>query len=547
MGNFFQSVASNKPSVVNRFLDEQTDVAAVYSLRKLRGQYSGDCLTIRRDSDDEEINIGFNGDDVVDTNAIYNFCGSGVSAYVKVWFDQSANGLDLSQTDTTKQPLIFNGTSVTSNEGKPAVGESGAVSAPILLNSNFTPSIQSGYSYFSICGPTGYNAPVMIFSNVVMHAETTGQATHYHRKWVNPQQGINVVSTGYPSFGQRISGNSVIQSAHYDGSSSGSTFVSRNDGYNVTGSSTSLSSPVSSSSIQIYHKAAMSELMVFNGDKSSTRKTIESNISDFYGFARLNYDLPLDTYTNAVAAWSVRKVRSAYTGYCMEVYNGTTYADIGFNEFNELDVPAIAAHCGTNDGYLSKLYDQSGNGHHAAQTDAANMPKMYDGTSQSVFFENRKPQIQGGSNYVNSKTEFMSISTEINGYPNAHNFVVMQRSSQHVHDTPSVFSHNRFAGAGQRYVSQLSNGGPAGVGQNLHIDGSASTVSHRNSFGNALGTKVRIVSSVQSYDVVGYTAISRIGHGTNIHHLQELIIFDSDMADDREAIEQNQNSYFNVY
>ena len=545
MGNFFQSVASNKPSVVNRFLDEQTDIAAVYSLRKLRGQYSGDCLTIRRDSDDEEINIGFNGDDVVDTNAIYNFCGSGVSAYVKVWFDQSANGLDLSQTDTTKQPLIFNGTSVTSNEGKPAVGESGAVSAPILLNSNFTPSIQSGYSYFSICGPTGYNGPVMIFSNVVMHAETTGQPTHYHRKWVNPQQGINVVSTGYPSFGQRISGNSVIQSAHYDGSSSGSTFVSRNDGYNVTGSSTSLSSPVSSSSIQIYHKAAMSELMVFNGDKSSTRKTIESNISDFYGFARLNYDLPLDTYTNVAVAYSVRKLRSAYTGYCMEVYNGTTYADIGWNEFNELDIAAIASHCGSNDGLVSKWYSQGSSSNTAFQTDTTKMPKIYDGTTSTVFMENRKPIIQ---NISGSYPRFQ-ITNPVTGAPSAHNFIVARQDG----GVNSIMSYGSYANENQGYYMSFNSGGASRAGSDLYVDGVSQTnYSGKSDFWAILSpsSSANIINSKQDYSSTSSTLKHFIGLNQDKYPMfstQEIIIFDSSMDNEREAIEQNQNSYFNVY
>jgi hypothetical protein len=545
MGNFFQSVASNKPSVVNRFLDEQTDIAAVYSLRKLRGQYSGDCLTIRRDSDDEEINIGFNGDDVVDTNAIYNFCGSGVSAYVKVWFDQSANGLDLSQTDTTKQPLIFNGTSVTSNEGKPAVGESGAVSAPVLLNSNFTPSIQSGYSYFSICGPTGYNAPVMIFSNVLMHADGTGQATHNHRRYVNPQQAINVVSTGYPSFGQRIAGNSVIQSAHYDGSSSGSTFVSRNDGYNVTGSRTDLSSPVSSSLIQIYHKAAMSELMVFNGDKSSTRKTIESNISDFYGFARLNYDLPLDTYTNVAVAYSVRKLRSAYTGYCMEVYNGTTYADIGFNEFNELDIAAIASHCGSNDGLVSKWYSQGSSSNTAFQTDTTKMPKIYDGTTSTVFMENGKPIIQ---NISGSYPRFQ-ITNPVTGAPSAHNFIVARQDGS----VNSIMSYGSYANENQGLYMSFNSGGGSRAGSDLYVDGVSQTnYSGKNQLWAILSpsSSANIINSKQDYNSTSSTLKHFIGLNQDkfpMFSTQEIIIFDSSMDNEREAIEQNQNSYFSVY
>ncbi len=88
--------------------------------------------------------------------------------------------------------------------------------------------------------------------------------------------------------------------------------------------------------------------------------------------------LLLDTYTGATGAYSLRKLRTAYTGDCIEVWNGSSYADIGFVD-DELDTTALANHCGSNDGFVSKLYDQSGNTNTAAQTNTNNMPKIYDG------------------------------------------------------------------------------------------------------------------------------------------------------------------------
>jgi hypothetical protein len=108
--------------------------------------------------------------------------------------------------------------------------------------------------------------------------------------------------------------------------------------------------------------------------------------------------LLLDTYTGAAAAYSLRKLRTLYTGDAVEVYNGSSYADIGFDGSGELDTVALAAHCGSNDGFVSKWYDQSGNTNTAAQTTTANMPKIYDGTT-GVVTENGKPAIQfDGSN-----------------------------------------------------------------------------------------------------------------------------------------------------
>lgn len=258
----------------------------------------------------------------------------------------------------------------------------------------------------------------------------------------------------------------------------------------------------------------------------------------------------LDVFTNAVAAFSVRKLGFAYNGDCMEVYNGTSYSDISFDSNGDLDVSAIASHCGTNDGYVSKIYDQSGNGHHASQTAVANMPKIYDGASQSVFSENGKPQIQGDSYAASSRYTYMDISLEINGYPSAHNFLVMQRSSTTTADLQAAASWGGAANVNDvKYATQLGNSGGAGIGTSLHIDGSASSVANqKNTFGTAIGANARVLNSIQNYNRTG-TAVARLGAGgsANMQHLQEFIIFDSDMSNDRAYIENNQNAYFNVY
>lgn len=102
-------------------------------------------------------------------------------------------------------------------------------------------------------------------------------------------------------------------------------------------------------------------------------------------------NLLLDTYTGAAAAYSLRKLRTAYTGDAVEVYNGSSYADIGFSN-DELDTTALAAHCGSNDGFVSKWYDQSSNSVTVSQTNTGKMPKIYDGQN-GVVTENGKPTI----------------------------------------------------------------------------------------------------------------------------------------------------------
>ena len=492
MGNFFQSVASSRPVVVNRFLDDQTDVVAFYSLRRLISIYNGPALTIRRDSDNQETDIYFNANDLLNVDAIYEFCSSGVSAYVKIWYDQSSSGLDLSQTDTTKQPQIFNGTSVTSNEGNPAVGENGAVSAPTLSNSNFTPNVQNGYSYFVACGPSGYNAPIMNFKDTAMAAETTGQATHRHAYVNNRWQSINVDTTGYPNVGQRIAGHSVIQSGHYDGSTGGEVYISRNDGYNFSGLRSDLGSPSSQiygSGININHKRAMSELMVFNADKSSIRDTIESNINDFYGFAQLNNQLLLDTYTDVFSAYSLRKLRSAYTGSCIEVYNGTSYADIGFTSQNELDIEALNAHCGSNNGLISKWYDQSTTVNTAVQTATGSMPQIYNGSTQQVLIDNGKP-FASATNSVENCFLRAQVTPSLT---NASHFMVVSRDAIGASTARAILAYGNYGNQNDTEYSVLGgNGGNAQVGTDLHINGIPNSATQKNTFYSALGSSLEL-------------------------------------------------------
>jgi len=79
---------------------------SVYSLRKLNPYYTGNCIRIRRSNDNAETNIGFVGKDL-DTATITSFVGAN-SAFVTTMYNQSGNGLNLTQTTALNQPRIVN-------------------------------------------------------------------------------------------------------------------------------------------------------------------------------------------------------------------------------------------------------------------------------------------------------------------------------------------------------------------------------------------------------------------------------------------------------
>lgn len=88
---------------------------------------------------------------------------------------------------------------------------------------------------------------------------------------------------------------------------------------------------------------------------------------------------PLDVISGAYSAFSsARKLRSAYSGKCLRVRRASDdlQVDIGFSG-NDIDSAAIGTHCSGTDGYVAKIYDQSGNAQDLANTGTTAQPLIY--------------------------------------------------------------------------------------------------------------------------------------------------------------------------
>lgn len=108
-----------------------------------------------------------------------------------------------------------------------------------------------------------------------------------------------------------------------------------------------------------------------------------------------NFKVPLllDTYPGAAAAYSLRKLRTAYTGYCIEVRRSSddTTLNIGFTAAGVLDESALTTFCGEGDGFVKTWYDQSTNGRNATQATASSQPQIVD--DGTVLSLNSKPAL----------------------------------------------------------------------------------------------------------------------------------------------------------
>ena len=90
-------------------LDTYSGAAAAYSLRKLRNDYTGSAITVRRSSDNTSTNIGFNADGTLDTTALTSFVGSNNISLYSEEFD-NVNWSKYITTVTSNQTTAPDGT-----------------------------------------------------------------------------------------------------------------------------------------------------------------------------------------------------------------------------------------------------------------------------------------------------------------------------------------------------------------------------------------------------------------------------------------------------
>ena len=120
-------VRSTTTPLTNLLLDDYPNAAAAFSIRKLDKNYTGYCMKVRRASDDAEADIGFDSNGDLDTAAIATHCGAS-NGFVSLWYDQANVGgtaNNATQSAAGAQPQIYNGTSVITENGKPACFFSG--------------------------------------------------------------------------------------------------------------------------------------------------------------------------------------------------------------------------------------------------------------------------------------------------------------------------------------------------------------------------------------------------------------------------------------
>jgi hypothetical protein len=267
----------------------------------------------------------------------------------------------------------------------------------------------------------------------------------------------------------------------------------------------------------------------------------------------------LDTYPNAAAAYSLRKLRSAYTGSAIRVRRSSDNAesDIGFSGAN-LDTTTLTSFCSGTNGFVKTWYDQSGNGRDVTQTTASSQPQIV--SSGSVILQNGKPAVQfdgvndglffNGLVYttntvfatavfsLNSSAIFSAIASQNSGGTSRSNILATDDSSPR----KSLYFFNN----GTSY-NNLSSGTITNNTQTLMTN-----YSFNDNYFNALnGSSGNNNVSGQSFTPVSANGFG-IGCQPNFANLlngriQEINIWNSDQSSNRTGIEDNINDFYSIF
>jgi len=98
----------------------------------------------------------------------------------------------------------------------------------------------------------------------------------------------------------------------------------------------------------------------------------------------------LDTYPGAAAAYSLRKLRSGYTGPVVRVRRSSDNAEQDFVP-SEIGDGTLASFCGSGDGFVTTWYGQSTNANDIGNATEADQPKIVNGGS--LITQNGKPAV----------------------------------------------------------------------------------------------------------------------------------------------------------
>jgi hypothetical protein len=266
MSRYYRSFLEESTVSTPLLLNTYSGATAGYSLRKVSSTYSGNCIRVRRSSDNAEQDFGFVSN-ALDTTSLTAFVGAG-NGFVTTWYDQSGNSRNATQTTATNQPQIVASGNLIIRNSKPYIE---ATSTMYFTFTELNAAINTDYSlWLTYEKDTAGNQAIMLKNGINYHwldYSTIQYVSHLDTITISSSHNVNtlyLINT--------ITNYSVGGTQYRNGSSIG-----------TRGSLTSASVSNTFPSVSFRTaKITFSEMIYYPSNQSSNRTGIESNINAYY-------------------------------------------------------------------------------------------------------------------------------------------------------------------------------------------------------------------------------------------------------------------------
>lgn len=263
--------------------------------------------------------------------------------------------------------------------------------------------------------------------------------------------------------------------------------------------------------------------------------------------------LLLDDYPGAIVAHSVRKLRTAYTGFCLKVRRSSDNAtqDIGFVG-NDLDTASLLSFVGGSSGYIEWWYNQADLAgaknlkmltlakqpiivSSGVLTTSRGLPSLQFATSKTMEWEATYPTLGTSYSYYTLITRAPGTNTYLFGGsgPGSRPSIISGYSGNDFEYFDSSRIVMSATGASTTEVSQLSFTTTLGTNATGHYQGT-----------EVFNQSVPFSADLRNLEAVGGS--STFQDYSNAYY-SEFIVYNSNEAGNTSGIIANQNTYYTLY
>jgi hypothetical protein len=272
------------------------------------------------------------------------------------------------------------------------------------------------------------------------------------------------------------------------------------------------------------------------------------------------YNYLLDDYPGASVAYSLRKLRSSYSGSAIRVRRSSdnTEQDIGFSN-NLLDESSLLSFCGAGDGFVTRIYDQSGVNNYAGQGTLNRQPLIV--SSGATITRNSKPSMllfAGSTERFLEELLTSTIATVSHSafILRAPDFSASTTGSFGLSSTSSINQYESIASSSTNITGLFRNGGTENVITGLAYTNNQLYIISRHT--TATTNRLLAVNNTNTYTSATtlasfnatYVLLNRVRRSDTITgrgYLSEYVLFNSNQTSNRTGIETNMNSFYSTY